>query len=104
MGLGTIPGWVTYPEDEWESITPQEAGLDSDQWSRFLDTCDARGSSEDAPGEEGPQWGAALTRGGYLVKSWGNPAFKTQTASVGKAFTWVAFGLAVEDGLVKPTI
>ena len=102
MVLGTIPDWVTYPENDWKSITPQEAGLDPAQWGRFLDNCDARGSSEDKPGQAGPQWGAAFTRGGYLVKTWGDPAFKTQTASVGKAFTWVAFGLAVEDGLVKP--
>ena len=102
MAGETIPGWVTYPEDDWKSIAPQEAGLDPDGWKRFLDNCDARGASPDESGQEGHNWGAALTRGGYLVQSWGDPTYKTQTASVGKAFTWVAFGLAVEEGLVKP--
>ncbi len=46
--------------------------------------------------------GAALTRGGYLVHTWGDPDFRWQTASVGKALTWAVFGLAVEDGLVRP--
>ena len=24
----TVPNWVTYPDDDWEEITPEEAGLD----------------------------------------------------------------------------
>ena len=46
--------------------------------------------------------GAVLTRGGYLVWIWGNPAYKYQTASVGKAFSRVLIGLAVEEGLIQP--
>ena len=61
MVLGTIPEWVTYPEDDWKSITPQEAGLDPDGWKRFLDTCDARGASQDDSGQTGPNGARRLT-------------------------------------------
>ena len=36
------------------------------------------------------------------VHSWGNPDYRHHTASVAKALTWVALGLAVQDGLLDP--
>ena len=32
----TIPDWVIYPEKEWETITPEEAGFDESAWQKFL--------------------------------------------------------------------
>ena len=43
-----------------------------------------------------------LTRGGYLVRAWGNPVYCYQTASVGKAFSRALIGLAVREGLIDP--
>ena len=48
------------------------------------------------------QWGIVLTRRGRVVANWGDPRYKFQTASVGKAFTWAAFGLAHDAGMVHP--
>ena len=96
-----VPEWVVYPRESWQTITPLDAGLDAGRWSRFLETGNVRGATRPA-GDAGPQWGAALTRGGYLLHTWGDPEFRAQTASVGKALTWAVFGLAVEDKLVAP--
>jgi CubicO group peptidase (beta-lactamase class C family) len=92
-----IPDWVVYPESDWLTTTPEAAGF----WQPEFD--DATRSYEPAPttfwGERhGLQdFAAVLTRGGYLVKSWGRTKdYKHQTASVGKAFTWALLGLAVE--------
>ena len=97
-----IPDWVVYPKEQWQTATPEEAGLDVGRWADFLESCDVRGDARAAGVVERQEWGAALTRGGYRVHTWGDPEFRGQTASVGKALTWAAFGLAVEDGLVEP--
>ncbi len=97
-----LPSWVVFPEKEWVRITPGEAGLDEQKFRQIL------AQSRVGPGTWGgvkikpDQWGAVLVRGGYLVWSWGNPKFKTQSASLGKCFTRVVFGLAVEAGLLDP--
>ena len=96
------PDWVVFPEDSWQTITPFEAGMDVGKWSDFLESLNVRGDARASQDPERPQWGAALTRGGYLLHAWGDPEFRGQTASVGKALTWAVFGLAVEDGLVEP--
>ena len=97
-----IPDWVTYPEDDWIRITPDEAGLDVDAWNNFLAETDARGAEFEGEDHSGNQWGTVLTRGGYLVHTWGDKDYKFQTASLGKAFTWAVFGLAADEGLVNP--
>ena len=97
-----VPDWVTYPGESWQTLTPSQAGLNLDRWSRFLASCHVRGAAPSAQADGSPRWGAALTRGGYVVHTWGDPEFRGQTASVGKALTWAVFGLAVEDGLVNP--
>ena len=51
----------------------------------------------------GGQWGAVVTRGGYLLHEWGDRHYPFQTASVGKAFTRALVGLAVEEGMVNPS-
>jgi len=102
MMKSEIPEWVTYPEDDWIAITPAEAGLDVEKWERFLAEKDIKGASWEGEIHEGDNWGAVLTRGGYLVHTWGDGDYKFQTASLGKAFTWAVLGLAVDRGMVKP--
>ena len=99
----SVPDWVGFPQDDWQAITPREAGLDADKWARYLESCQPRGAAPAPPGgANSAQWGAALSAGGYLLHTWGDPEFRAQTASVGKGLTWAVFGLAVEDGRVKP--
>ena len=96
-----IPDWVTYPGESWESIAPDDAGIDTDKWQKFLSDSDVRGAHwEGERHSDANDWGAVLAIGGRVLQSWGDPDYKFQTASVGKAFTWAIFGLAVDAGLV----
>ena len=97
-----IPDWITYPEEEWASISPEDAGLDAGKFQSFLDSLNPRGAAFAGEDHTGGRWGAVVARGGYLLHEWGDRNYRFQTASVGKAFTRAAFGLAVEDGLVGP--
>ncbi len=97
-----IPDWVTYPESDWVRITPEQAGLDPVAFETFLAGLDAKGASFGGEDHTGDRWGAVLTRGGYLVHAWGDPSFRFQTASTGKALVWVLIGLAASDGLLDP--
>lgn len=97
-----VPNWVTYPGDDWASITPEQAGLDVDAFDRFVTGLDPRGADFGGEDHTGGKWGAVLTRGGYLLHEWGNRHYRFQTASVGKAFAIALLGLAVEAGMVSP--
>ena len=97
-----VPDWVTYPEEEWVTISPAEAGLDAGGFERFLSGLDVRGASFAGEDHGGTKWGVVLTRGGYLVQTWGDRHYRFQTASVGKAFAFALVGLAVADGLIEP--
>ena len=97
-----IPDWVTYPRNDWTEIPPAEAGLDVEKFERFLAGLDIRGASFGGENHTGNQWGTVLTRGGYLVHAWGDPRYRFQTASMGKAFMWVLIGFAVAEGLLDP--
>ncbi len=101
MRLNEIPDWVTFPEDDWEQITPEEAGLDPGKFDNFVNSLDLRGMNYGGNTHDGNRWSLLLTRGGYRVHSWGDPDYKYQTASTGKAFTYAALGLAVQEGLVQ---
>jgi CubicO group peptidase (beta-lactamase class C family) len=96
----TIPDWVIFPEEEWIEITPAQAGFDVVKFNEI--TSNIRGASWEGEVHEGNNWGSALARGGYLVKTWGDPEYRYQTASLGKAFTRAVLGLAVDEGLVDP--
>ena len=100
-GLG-VPEWVTYPEEEWVKIDPADAGLDAGRMDRIFAAAEIHpgGFGGTAPGDD--EWGAVLTRGGYLVYSFGDPTYKTQSASLGKCLVRALLGLAVDDGLVDP--
>ena len=97
-----VPAWVTYPEDDWKTITPEEAGVDPEKLQRFLAGIDARGASIGGEFHEGNDWGTVITRGGYLLHTWGDGNYSFQTASMAKAFSRAIFGLAVRDGMVEP--
>ena len=40
-----IPDWITYPDDDWIQITPEEAGLDSGKFAAFLRKHDVKGGN-----------------------------------------------------------
>ena len=97
-----IPDWVTFPEDDWITISPEQAGLDREKFQRFLASIDVRGSAVGGEVHEGNDWGTVITRGGYLFHTWGDRDYKFQTASLGKAFIRALFGLAVQEGMIEP--
>ena len=97
-----IPNWVKFPDDDWMEISPEDAGLDPGGFREFLEGLDVREAAFGGEDHGDGRWGAVLTRGGCLLRSWGDRHYRAQTASVGKAFAWAAFGFAVEDGLVDP--
>ena len=102
MSSPEIPEWVVYPKEAWIEISPGEAGLDVTQWKAFLAEREVKGAAWEGEVHDGNNWGTVFTRGGYLVHAWGDPQYRFQTASVGKAFNRAIFGLAVEAGLVRP--
>jgi CubicO group peptidase (beta-lactamase class C family) len=100
VSVQRLPEWITFPEEDWREISIREAGIDEQAFARLLGDLDVRGGA--FGGEEHPhgQWGAVLTRGGYLIHAWGDKDYRFQTASTGKAFVWALVGLAVEEGLI----
>ena len=97
-----VPDWVVYPEDDWKIITPEAAGLDREKFDKFLAELDVRGAAYGGEDHSGDKWGTVLTRGGYLLQTWGNRLYKFQTASTGKMFSRILLGIAVQEGLVQP--
>lgn len=95
-----VTDWVVYPEQDWQTITPAEAGLNVDKWNAW--EARQKPSGNESWGQN-PQhdFGVVVTRGGYLLKVFGNAACKIQSASVGKAFTSFALQLAIDEGLIK---
>lgn len=98
-----LPDWVRFPEEEWERCTPEDAGLDPTGWEQYIDRANLgigdiwQGTRIGADG-----WGCVLARGGRILHIAGDPNYKQQTASLGKAFTWALVGLAVDDGRIDP--
>ncbi len=100
MKSSAIPGWVTFPQEDWPTITLEEAGIDPDGFNRWIKTLDVKGAAFGGENHEGAKFGTVITRGGHLVHAWGDRHYKFQTASTGKALAWVLLGFALEDGLV----
>ena len=97
-----LPDWVIYPENEWQRIEPEAAGIDGPGLRHFLEGLDVHAAEFGGEDHSNGKWGAVLTRGGYMLHSWGDPDYRAQTASTGKAFAHALLGLAVADGLVDP--
>lgn len=95
-----IPAWVVYPQEQWLEATPAQAGFDADKFTAVANPAELGGATWEGEVHGEGEWGAVLTRGGYLLRSWGNPDYCYQTASVGKAFTRALVGLAVREGLI----
>jgi CubicO group peptidase (beta-lactamase class C family) len=97
-----LPDWLTFPGEQWDPITPRQAGLHPEAFAAAVAAVkvQAGGWGGTTPGPQ--EYGAALTRGGYLVQTWGDPTFKTPSASLGKCLTRALLGLTVEAGLVDP--
>ncbi len=102
MNKTEIPDWVVYPQEKWVQITPVQAGFDAVKFNSIVGDTEIKGAKWEGEVHEEKEWGAVLTRGGYLVWVWGNSTYKYQTASVGKAFSRALVGLAVEAGLIQP--
>ena len=104
VGVAETPDWVVYPETEWRTMTPAEAGIrDLDTWNRWVEAASksSRGASFQGEDHSGNKWGVAITRGGYLIQSFGDADYKFQTASLGKAFTIACLQLAIDEKLIK---
>lgn len=99
---GELPDWVTFPRETWKLIGPAEAGLDPQRFDAFLAELHPRGADFGGEDHTGNKWGAVITRGGYLLHAWGDPDYRFQTASTGKALMWALVGLAAADGLLDP--
>ena len=102
--VAQVPEWVVYPGGEWQTLTPEEAGItDLAAWSRWLaaTTGKAHGGASFGEDHTGNKWGVAITRGGYLIQTFGDPDYKYQTASVGKTFSIACLQLAVDHGIIE---
>ncbi len=101
-GRAHVPDEVVFPGDKWDRITPEQAGLDVEKFNQLLRKANVRPGGWGGTKPTDKQWGAVLTRGGYIVHTWGDPKYKTQSASLGKCITRALFGLSVEAGVIKP--
>ncbi len=103
-GDAKVPGWVVYPDKEWQALAPEEAGIrDVEAWNNWVKatTKSARGARFQGEDHSGDKWGVAITRGGYLIQTFGDPDYKFQTASLGKCFTMACLQLAIDEGRIK---
>jgi CubicO group peptidase (beta-lactamase class C family) len=94
------PEWVSLPGDQWESITPEEAGLDETKFNAWVASQKPKFGVAYG-GQQPERGGAVITRGGYILHTWGDPGFKFQSASLGKTFTRIALQLAIDEGLIE---
>ena len=76
MNKAEIPDWVIYPQEKWVQITPAQAGFDAVKFNSIVGDSQVKGARWEGEVHEEKEWGAVLTRGGYLVWVWGNPAYK----------------------------
>jgi CubicO group peptidase (beta-lactamase class C family) len=97
-----LPEGLVFPGNDWTRISPAEAGFDAPRLDRIFAAAHLGpgGYGGTAPNER--EWGAVLTRGGYLVYAFGDPHFRHQSASLGKCFTRLLLGLAIDEGRVRP--
>ena len=96
-----IPDWVVYPGENWKTATPQEAGFDMGKWNEWLSKQNPRGAAVAGESHPGNQWGAVVMRGGYIIKTWGDPDYRYNSASVGKCFTRLCLQIAIDRELIS---
>lgn len=71
MNEAEISDWVVYPQEKWEQITPAQAGFDAVKFDSIGGDSHVEGARWKGEVHEEKEWGAVLTRGGYLVQVWG---------------------------------
>lgn len=95
MADAVPPDWVVFPDEEWEELGTEQAGFEEPELTNALTPFSPRPAAF-WENHQPDEYAAVLTRAGYLVKKWGRTRdYLWQTASVGKAFTRAALGLAV---------
>jgi CubicO group peptidase (beta-lactamase class C family) len=77
------------PVSGWESVTPQQAGMDESRLREARDYALTGGGS------------GCIIRGGKLVMSWGNQTTRYDLKSTTKSIGVTALALAVKDGFVN---
>lgn len=102
MRLEEIPDWVTFPDEDWETISVMEAGIDPDGFNAWIKKLNVNGAAFGGEDHSANKFGTVLTRGGYIIHSWGDRHYNFHTASVGKTLCWVLLAFAIQDGMVDP--
>lgn len=97
-----LPSWFDWPGDEWLPATPAQAGLDPERLAAAVEAVPVRAAGWGGTSPAPHEYGAVLTRGQYLVHTWGDPSFRTPSASLGKCLTRALLGITAEAGLVDP--
>ncbi|MCI0625945.1 MAG: serine hydrolase [Acidobacteria bacterium] len=111
-----IPDWVVFPDKEWQRLTPEQAFPDEgpshitgsmavsnrDAWNAWVLAMNkkVRGAAWQGENHSDDSWGVAITWGGYLLQTFGDPEYRFQTASLGKAFTMACLQLALDEGRI----
>lgn len=99
----SVPDWVVYPDEEWPRLSPAEAGFREQELNDIIAQYEPQPTQFWGESHAPDEFGAVLTRGGYLVYAWGRSNdYRWQTASVGKAFVLALLGLAVEKLGLNP--
>jgi CubicO group peptidase (beta-lactamase class C family) len=97
--VAEVPDWVNFPGNQWESITPEQAGLDPVRFNDWVNSQNPQFGIL-CCGQQPEDGGVVIARGGYIIHTWGDPDFKYQSASLGKTFTRMVLQLAVDEGLI----
>ena len=114
-GMSGLEG-VVFPEEEWISLTAEEAFPDDSlsymagtggstalsAWTGWVEGMEESVTGGTWKGEDHGQdrWGIAIAWRGYLLQTFGNPDYRFQTASLGKAFNMACLQLAIDKGLI----
>ncbi len=77
-----------WPDDEWERVDPEAAGMDPALLARAQEYALTGGGS------------GCIVRGGRLVLAWGDQARRYDLKSTSKSIGVTALGLAIGDGLI----
>ena len=97
------PEWVVFPGEQWETMTPEEAGLDGQKFKEWVGSQNPI-FGKAAGGQEPERGGVVITRGGYVIHTWGDANYAYQSASLGKTFTRMLLQLAIDQGLIGSVI
>lgn len=75
-----------FPATSWENQSPALHGLDAAKLQEFADSVGGRGT---------------IIKNGYVVKTWGNQAQKSDWASAGKPMLGTLLFFAIQEGLIN---